>query len=364
MDELRLALDSLDIEYFLDAEGIVYRRTRGSHGVQLNVRECPFCGGSGWKVYINAETGLGNCFHGDCQTKFNKWKFINAVLPEMKYADLTEYIKKLASDTGWRPKRQNKAQENVFANTRFFMPEMVDIGQAIRQSGGGFPAAKYLLDRGITLESIEYFKLGDCVDGYFQYKTPTGSIGYQDYRGRIIIPIFDREGKTVTFQGRDYTGLSDKRYLFPPGLNSSGTLLYNGWNYDLQRQIIITEGVFDCIAVRQAILNDPAFVDVLPVATFGKHLSLGENSQLSYLKWMKEQCLEVVTFMWDGENAAIRDAVNSALILYKEGFITRVAILPKDKDPNECTPEEVRRAFWEAKPITPKTAIQILLEFQ
>lgn len=361
-NDLSEALEELDMEYFFDREGVTYRKTRGSHGIQLNVKECPVCGGAGWKVYINAETGLGNCFHGDCQTKFNKWKFISAFLNSLNSREVVNYIKTVSAETGWRPSiPKNKAQENVFENTRFFMPAMIEIAEAIRKHGSGFASAKYLFDRNISYESIEYFKLGDCVNGYFQYKKPDGNIGYQDYSGRIIIPIFDIDGKTVTFQGRDYTGLSPKRYLFPPGLNATGTLFYNGWNFDEHDQIIITEGVFDCIAVRQATLRDPAFRKILPVASFGKHISLGDNSQFSYLQKLRDKGLKVCTFMWDGETLALKDAVKASLEVAKLGLSVRVAVLPKDKDPNECTPAEVIKSFWEAIPITKTNATKVLL---
>ena len=58
--ELEEALDRIDMEAWLDAEGIDYKITRGSRGTQINVKECPCCGNSNWKVYLNADNGLGN----------------------------------------------------------------------------------------------------------------------------------------------------------------------------------------------------------------------------------------------------------------------------------------------------------------
>ena len=365
MNNLSEAIDALDIEYWLDREGIQYRKTTGSHGVQLNVKTCPVCGGSKWKVYLNAETGLGNCFHGDCQAKFNKWKFICAELKNLSKKDVARHIQEVSQETGWRPKKEvNHAQESVFKDTRFFMPSMIDIAETVKQQGAGFASAKYLLDRGISLESIEYFKLGDCTNGYFQYRKPDGNIGYQDYSGRIIIPIFDINGKTVTFQGRDYTGMSPKRYLFPPGLNATGTLFYNGWSFDGHDQIVIGEGVFDCIAIRQAFRGNSAFAKILPVASFGKHISLSSGGQIDYLRKLCEKELRVCTFMWDGETEALKDAAKYALEVAKLGLTVRIAVLPKDKDPNECTPSEIIEAFWEAVAINKISVIKFLLSLR
>ncbi len=65
-EEFREMMESVDMEEWLSHEGVEYRNTRGTKGEQLNVRTCPSCGKDEWKVYLNAETGLGNCFSGSC----------------------------------------------------------------------------------------------------------------------------------------------------------------------------------------------------------------------------------------------------------------------------------------------------------
>ena len=65
-NELREALDLLDMGDFFEHEGIEFREKTGSSGEQYNLHYCPACGDSKWRVWMNQETGLGNCFHGDC----------------------------------------------------------------------------------------------------------------------------------------------------------------------------------------------------------------------------------------------------------------------------------------------------------
>lgn len=60
-------LDDLDFESWLDTEGVEYKVTHGRSGTQLNVKCCPVCGSSGWKVYLGADTGLGNCLAGETE---------------------------------------------------------------------------------------------------------------------------------------------------------------------------------------------------------------------------------------------------------------------------------------------------------
>lgn len=351
-------LDDLDMTSWLDWMGIDYRRTSGTHGVQLNIRECPVCGGDSWKVYLNEETGLGNCFHGSCETKFNKYKFIKAVLKTGSFKAVMENIDAYLEIHGWKPKQKVEVKENPFQKTKQFnLPNFIPLPI-------GDKNLTYLVKRGITAESTAYFGLGFCKDGYFQYFSPEGKVLYKDFSMRIIIPIYDLEGNLATFQGRDITGTSDKKYLFPSGIRSTGSLLYNGQNAIGAEQVVINEGVFDVIATWQAFQEDPGMRSIIPIGSFGKHLSGGDqDSQIAHLLKLKEKGLRVITFMWDGEKRAIQDACKAAQDLQRYGFIVRIAILP-GKDPNELPPSIVRKAFWEAETVSKATITKLMLKYQ
>jgi DNA primase len=351
-DELQEALEAIDIEAWLDAEGIRYKNTRGARGAQLNVKTCPCCGDDKYRVYLNADTGLGNCFHGDCEQKFNKWKFISASLGLPTRA-VIEHVKTFAATQGWRPPRKRALAVNNTGTLK--LPESI----ALPHDGRNL---KYLDNRGIHADIAAYFELRYSHDGHFDYINEDGKPQRQDYSGRIIIPVYDLEGDLVSFQGRDITGAADKKYLFPPGFASTGSHLYNGYNARGVSHIVLGEGVFDVAALKVALDGDVSLRDIVPVGTFGKHLSHGdEHSQLAKLVTLKEQGLSTVTFMWDGEKQAIHDAVKAAQMLVGIGLVARVALLPKGKDPNECTAEEVRAAFWKAVAITRASAIKLLL---
>lgn len=353
-EELQEALESIDMEQWLDREGVKYRVTRGSRGTQLNVRDCPVCGNGNWKVYLNADSGLGNCFHGDCETKFNKWKFIKASLGAVTTRQIVDHCKEVAKEMGWRP--VVKASAPVQMKGELQMPESHKLPIAGRN-------LKYLDNRNITGEIASYFNLRFCQKGGFYYKDTEGKQRVQDYSGRVIIPIFDLDGKLVSFQGRDITGEAERKYLFPPGFASTGTYLYNGQNAVGVERIVIGEGVFDVMAIKIALDGDQALRDVVPVGSFGKHLSMGsDDSQMGMLMRLKERGLREVTFMWDGERQATRDAVKAALEVRKMGLVARIAFLPKDKDPNEVAPSVVREAFWKAEALTPLTATKIKLK--
>jgi DNA primase len=341
----------VDMEAFLEREGFDFRKTRGKSGEQLNVKECPVCGGSSYKVYLNAETGLGNCFHGDCETKFTKWVFMKACMPSLSNGDVMRVAKDIAEESGWR--RPARASVSVSMDTALRLPRSHTIpikGKNLR----------YLTSRGIDIRTAEYFRLRFCQKGYFAYEQDGKEIR-QRYDNRIIIPIFDAFGDLVSYQGRDITGTADKKYLFPPGFASTGEYLYNAHNAWHAEHLLVGEGAFDVFAQKLAMDGSRDTANVVPVGTFGKHLS---PAQLDKLYAFKERGLRMVTFMWDGERRAFEDAIDAALEVHRCGLVARVALLPRDKDPNEVAAEVVRDAYWRAKVINPLSAVALKLSRQ
>jgi len=341
--DLTEILDSIDMESYLDREGIQYQVTHGSSGTQLNVRECPLCGGSSSKVFINADTGLGNCFHGDCGEGFNKWKFIKAHI-DLPNKAVVDHIKSAAREMGWRPKKRTSVAVEI-DQPDLAMPDSIELPVDGRN-------LKYLSDRNIDTTTTRYFHLRYSKDGQFWYKSEDGSIRYQNYSKRIIIPIFDLSGDLVSFQGRDITDKAEKKYLFPPGFSSTGKHVFNGQNAWGAKRLIINEGVFDVMATKIAIDEEPDLRKVAIVGTFGKHLSHGSTDggdQINKFIQLKAAGLEEVTIMWDGEGGALLAALDAAILLKSLGLTVKIAVLPPGKDPNEVAPSEVRAAFWQAE---------------
>ena len=246
MQELHELINNLDMESYLDFMGIDYKHTSGSSGPQLNIKTCPSCGNSKWKVYMNESTGLGNCFSGSCQMRtFNKWRFIKATLDEAPNGAVYKHLKDVSIELGWKPRKITSAVS--YSAGEILLPaciKMPDINGDIHP---------YIADRGITPEICEYFNLSYCHDGVFNTVDATGKSKVMDFSQMIIIPIFDLDGNLVTFQGRDVTGEREPKYLFPSGIQSSGRFLYNGHNAIRAKHIVVGEGVFDVMAMKMAI---------------------------------------------------------------------------------------------------------------
>lgn len=351
--ELQEAIDQIDIEAWMDREGVRYKKARGASGMQLNIKECPACGNSNWKVYINADTGLGNCFHGDCEQKFNKWSFIK-LITGADNRGAVQHVKQVAAEQGWRPPRR-KTVDVELSRADLKLPASIPLPYSGRN-------LKYLDNRGITGAVSAYFDLRFSHRGTFDYLDEYGRPMSQNYSNRVIIPVFDLAGQLVSFQGRDITGTAEKKYLFPPGFASTGSHLYNGHNAVGIEHVVVGEGAFDVAAIKIALDEDMQLRDVVPIGTFGKHLSVGdEDSQLAKFMELKAKGLKQVTFLWDGEERAIDDAIDAALMLHRIGLVARVGSLPLDKDPNEVPAAVVRDAFYKARVVTPATAARMKL---
>lgn len=350
-NELGEALDVIDMESWLDQEGLRYKTVRGSSGRQANIKECPCCGNDKFKVYMGLETGFGNCFV--CEQTFNKWSFIKAYLGKGS-REAFEHIKTVARNQGWRPPKRNTAAVELSADD-LMLPQSIALPHGGRN-------LKYLENRGITSDITKYFNMRFSHRGKFDYLDDSGRPVSQDYANRIIIPIFDLAGQLISFQGRDITGTAERKYLFPPGFSSTGTHLYNGQNAIGAKRIVLGEGVFDVAALKIGLDEDVALRDVVPIGTFGKHLSHGDDgSQIAKLMLLKEHGLEEITIMWDGESAAIDAAIQTALRLHGMGFVARVVILPEGRDPNEVTASVLRQCFYEARVLNPTSAAKLRL---
>jgi DNA primase len=356
--ELDAALKIIDVEAYLDREGVDYKTSYGTKGLQLNLDECPACGEGGRKTYIGAETGLGNCFHGSCNFKFNKFWLIKKV-SGLGGPDLDTHIATVAQEQGWMPR---KARAQIVQGV-LKLPSKLH-----KLPINGCDNLQYLQDRGVTNASCTFFDLSYCHGGWWSYKLDDGTDKFVKYDQRVIIPIADLEGNLVSFQGRDVTSTLIPKYLFPVGFAVAGQHLYNGQNFieGEHTHAIVGEGAFDAIAVHQALDGASSCAGMLPLATFGMHLSDGPDGQVAKFIRLKERGLKTVTFLWDGEGKATAYAVKMGLKLVGLGLAVRIGRLPPGFDPAQgpdgkpTPPALVRQAIFSATKLDRLSAIRLL----
>jgi DNA primase len=220
---------------------------------------------------------------------------------------------------------------------------------------------KYLEDRGFGVDIARYFHLRYCEFGWWRFKNDDGEPQTQNFSNRVIIPVYDLDGTLRTFQGRDLSGQSEKKYLFPMQLPGTGRYLLNGQNVIATTEVVMGEGIFDVAATKMALHEDPALRHIVPIGSFGKHLSYGSptgDDQLGGFIQLRRRGVKTVTIMWDGGTKELLAALQAAKLLTGIGLVARIALLPFEKDPNEVPPEVTRDAYYKARVWTPALDIQ------
>jgi DNA primase len=339
--------EELDLEFFFDHQSLAFKMGRGSSGMQINAKYCPACGDSRSRVYLNAESGLGNCFK--CNQSYNKLRFAHMTFghDDHQWGETIKMLKEVLKDQGWRPKRMATAA--------------VDPGQVRLPLSIPLPTAEgenlqYLENRGITIEYAKYFQLRYCQMGFWMVTGDDGKKWPQKFDNRCIIPVYDLDGELKTFQGRDLTGEAERKYLFPIGLPGTGRYLYNGQNVQATDEVAMGEGAFDVAAIKIAFDEDVQLRRIVAIGSFGKHLSYGStdgNDQFGRFLQLKRGGLKRVTIMWDGEEKALLAALDAGKKLTSIGLEARIALLPRGKDPNEIPGSVTRDCYYKATTWTP-----------
>jgi DNA primase len=208
-------------------------------------------------------------------------------------------------------------------------------------------AREYLVQRELTEETQKAFRLGyapdswDALSIYLRQKGATqqqiersglvvkkeeGSGSYDRFRGRLMFPILDVQGRPIAFGGRTLKN-EDAKYV-----NSPETAAYvkgrNLFGLNLTRDEIRRQGF--------AILVE-GFLDLIVPYQFGvKNVvaSLGTALTDAQAKLLSRFARKVVV-NYDGDRAGVQAAKKSIEILLAEDIEVKVLVLPDDADPDE-----------------------------
>jgi DNA primase len=218
--------------------------------------------------------------------------------------------------------------------------------QALRDSANKL-AYQYFIDRGLTEDSIQRFKLGFAPDSWNYLTERFQKLGkplslldqvgvlsssergtqYDRFRGRVIFPIFDPQGRPVSLGGRILPGNTTEQAKY---VNCSETRLYqkNQTLYGLEvakesitksRSAIVMEGYTDVIMASQH--GIPNVVAVCGTA-------LGEG----HLRLLQRYCDQVILLL-DGDEAGQRRAQQILELFMGYPIDLRVISLPDQLDP-------------------------------
>lgn len=219
------------------------------------------------------------------------------------------------------------------------------------------PSAQlYLQQRGLAADTIAYWRIGYAPEGWQHLldafaedaeglqllqlirQSEQGHRWYCLLRHRIIFPIRDGRGRVVGFGGRALNNETKPKYINSPEspVFYKSQLLF-GWYENRQaraKQVILTEGYLDVIALQQAGLA-------------GAVASLGTAVSADHLKILFQHYSKII-LAFDGDTSGQRAAwrtLNLALPLLSDGRAVHFLMMPEGDDPDSLIRQEGLSGF-------------------
>lgn len=318
---------------------------------------CPFHTEHTPSFVVNPERGSWHCF-GACAEGGDAIRFVM----KMENQSFSEALRTLAVRLGVplpTPRQQAQMDPLLRANQeamRFFQRRL--------QSDEGARALAYLQERGVAPETAEAFGLGLSPDGSEELKVHLMGQGYTEeqlqraglvtrpqqggsrdmFRGRLMFPIRDADGRVVGFGGRELDGSVPKYLNTPqtPVFDKSALL----WGLDAAKESIalrgegvVVEGYMDALMAHQH-----GYANV--VASMGTALTTRQVAALAPLAGRFVLALDMDAA---GQEATMRSLKTS----WANVPDVRIALLPEGKDPDELirtSPERWPEVLEAAEP--------------
>ncbi|MGO9196682.1 MAG: DNA primase [Acidimicrobiales bacterium] len=323
---------------------------------------CPFHSEKSGSFSVNAEEGLYYCF--GCQASGDPITFLRAI----EGCTFVEAVERLASRAGVSIRNDAEGPDREARDRRQALYDAMEKAVAfyhdrLLKHPDAAQARQYLRSRGLNSEIVRRFRLGWAPEGGNELVRNVkalpnslagaglvvqGNYGPRDsFRGRVIFPIFQTDGKAVALGGRLVPGIGDGQG--PKYRNSPETPIYQKrstlYALNLSRQsivqtgeVIVCEGYTDVIgffrvglpravATCGTALTEDHFK---LLARFGRRIILafdadvaGESAAARFYEWERRHEIEVA-----------------------------VADLPKGRDPGDLAssdPDRLRAAIENAK---------------
>jgi len=301
---------------------------------------CPFHQEKTPSFNINPERQIYHCF--GCGAGGNVISFVM----EHDKVGFLDAVRELASRAGIKlPERVGRfgdeSDDPIYGTNALAMQYF----RRCLASDRGEAAREYCMNRGLTEEVMEEFRIGYAPPGWDGLTKAAKKEGvsetvleeaglvirrdgggvYDRFRDRLIFPLLLTGGRAIGFGGR---ALGDQE---PKYLNSPETRVYRKsyFLYGLaqampalraSREAILVEGYTDLISLHEA-----GFANA--VASAGTALTPQQAKAMS-------RYADKVFVLYDGDSAGIQAATRAAETLVQLGLKVRVAMLPEGVDPD------------------------------
>lgn len=371
-DDLEQIKDRADIIDIISEQVILKKAGRTYKGL------CPFHQEKTPSFSVDPSKQLWHCF--GCGEGGDIISFVM----KTEGLDFTEAVESLARRVGYTVHYSQSNSKNIGVKQKIFAANAAAAGYFSKMlfSAAGQGARDYLKSRGFNKEIAETMWLGFAPDSWDDLKdyllnqnfnevdilkaglvsrSASGKV-FDRFRGRLIFPIKDIQGRVVAFGARTLSGGS------PKYLNSAETPVYRKGSvlYGLnqaktaissQAAAIIVEGYTDLLALKMAGFDNT-------VATCGTAFTLAHFKLIS-------RFTDDIIFVFDGDSAGVAAAerglelvsqirlpgdnsLKKLLNSHKIGV--KVLVLPEELDPAEYLakndPESFRLLISQAKPFT------------
>jgi DNA primase len=309
---------------------------------------CPFHQEKTPSFSVNGSKGFYYCF--GCGKKGSVFNFVM----ELEGLSFPEAVKVVAEKAG--VPLPEMVDDKRFETKRKEADEVVQLNawalefwerQLSEDTAESRAAREYVEGRGLSEETVKTFRLGyapnswDALGNHLKTRGATiGQIersglvvkkeqgGYYDrFRGRLIFPVTDAQGRPVAFGARAMRPGDEPKYLNSPetAAYTKGRHLFGlGVTRDEIRKkkfAILVEGYLDLIVPFQHGVRNV-------VASLGTALTPEQAKLLN-------RFARKVVVNYDGDRAGINAAKRAIEVLLPEDFEVKVLVLPDGSDPDE-----------------------------
>ena len=312
------------------------------------VARCPFHKETKPSFSVNPAKEIFYCF--GCQKGGSVFNFVM----EIERVTFPEAIKIVAEKSGMPLPKM--VDDSRFEARKRDSDQVIELNQWALQwwqdqlkskSGPARAAREYLEQRGITEETVKTFRLGFAPDSWESLSTHLRQKGatqeqleksglvvkkdeggsYDRFRGRLMFPVFDAQGKPIAFGGRTLEPEGEPKYLNSPETPAyiKGRHLFglNLTRDEIRRQgfAILVEGYLDLIVPYQ--FGVPNMV-----------ASLGTALTPEQVKLIGRFARKVVV-NYDGDRAGVQAAKRAIETILAEDLEVKVLVLPDNADPDD-----------------------------